>query len=294
MISYSRVLNNVDEMGNHLSMCKWTKIKNVHIPKSEFLNGSNDNKSIEQKGQLERLIRPRRRLNCSAIEYVDSPFHPKSGKKKFGHLVLSDIEVRIQKGLENLKLDRHHDGEAFNVPHFLRYYANGLYGMKIYLKYHASNISENLLERYPESSYLIEHVKYLKVWLVCHPAKKGDPFVMMKESQGNYITKMLRKSRLRELYSRIQIISGKSYAIFMGKDFMLMLHPPPRETFPRDFEEGNGERPTAMGYYTRMLDTNPQVVLEWEAYVYHWYNEVPGPPFLVEELMEYGYPKVVL
>ncbi|XP_071163502.1 uncharacterized protein [Mytilus edulis] len=281
-------------MGNQLSSCKTTKTKDELIPKSELLNGSNDEKSIEQKKQTIRLIRPRRRLNCSTTEYVESPFHPKSKPIRFGHLIVSDIDRRIQKGLENLKLDREHDGEAFNIPHFLRYYANSLRGMKIYLKYQSSNISENLFERFPEASYLIEHVKYLKVFLICHPAKRGDPLVMIKESQGNYTKKMLRKSRQRELDSRIQIVNGKSYTMFMGKDFMLMLHPPPRETCPSDFVEGNGERPTAMGYYTRMLDTNPQVILEWEAYVYHWYNAVPGPPFLVEELMEFGYPEVII
>lgn len=53
---------------------------------------------------------------------------------------------------------------------------------------------------------------------------------------------------------------------------MLNLEPPGRDSLARDFPDGNGERPIAVGHYTRMLDTHPDAILEWNAYIYDWYN----------------------
>lgn len=61
---------------------------------------------------------------------------------------------------------------------------------------------------------------------------------------------------------------------------MLMLEPPSRDSMPSEFDpDGNGERPVAMGYYTRLLDTQPSTSIEWQAYIYDWYNKAPRLSF---------------
>lgn len=174
----------------------------------------------ETNSKKNTSLSPRRRMRDSLQLLAINPFLCEENTDiRFTHLIFqeNELERQVKEGLEKLGTSLN-NGEYFNIPTFLKKYANNFYGVKILLHFNNSNYSKRKLTYLPEAAYLIDQVKFLHMIYIGHPHEKGDPYIVLKESHGNKIKNKIRKSVYRKLLPRVKIIKKKDFVIIVGKN----------------------------------------------------------------------------
>lgn len=206
-------------MGN-ISSCRGRSRTREKLEETFAPTASQSKPTESQFAERITTLKVRRTTTKDGIKsMVNSPFTSDEDSNTFSHLIFeeNELERQVREGLLKLNLSLKNNGEYFNVPMFLKKYANNSHGVKILLKYHASSISERSLSKLPEAAYLIEQVKFLEMIFIGHPIEKDEPRILLKESHGNIIKKKVRMSRYRKLIPRVKIIKKKDFVIIVGK-----------------------------------------------------------------------------
>ncbi|KAK6181225.1 hypothetical protein SNE40_009127 [Patella caerulea] len=156
---------------------------------------------------------------------------------------------------------------TLHFPRFLDNLINNTFRLHIRLK--QTNAKPEILEKHPEVEYLMRNLKFIKVKLMHHPLDSKIK-ISIEESHGR--RRNTSVPRFRPMYGRFLFLDHLQPSLFIsGGEFMLNLTPP-QEGMPGARADGNGELPEVVGYYSRQLDSNPNIVMEWSVAVWNWYN----------------------
>ncbi|ESO90129.1 hypothetical protein LOTGIDRAFT_164437 [Lottia gigantea] len=138
----------------------------------------------------------------------------------------------------------------------------------LHMKLRCTNAKPEYMNTYPEISYLMRNIKYVKV----HFKQTADQRiqVFIEESHGR--RKNTSPSRLRKMYVKLLMLDHLHPSIMVsGGEFLLNLYPAEKSQHV-DWKDSNGELPSIVGHYCRELDTNPNIVLEWSVSPKKFFN----------------------
>ncbi|KAI8785237.1 hypothetical protein BgiBS90_014764, partial [Biomphalaria glabrata] len=240
-----------------------------------------------QLGQTHPVCPPPRpvnnkRWNKKKTNRVDSE------RRRDACLVIGDMDSHLEGREKNLMVKAY--------PNFLSPYVNKCVRLRLVFAdpkteqmvgehSHLKHGRESETDPMMEMSHLVRNMHSLKLHLRYSGFVPGLPEVRVEENHGG--VKRMKRVRYRVMpVSWIDLDHRKPSIHIVGEQFELLLGPPPPSFTPADFPDGNGETPRIMGIYVRALDTDPDTRLNFNARLYHWFNQsvdtwndVSGPEF---------------
>lgn len=147
--------------------------------------------------------------------------------------------------------------------------------MRLKLEVLSMSMPQEYMSKIAEATYLLKTLHYLS-FIYLHEMNAPRPRFILSEVHKGKRERCVRVHRRRRLYPRIVIMKKSESFNIVGKGFMLRLLPVPEIADLDQFcaDQNNGELPISLGTYTRMLDSEPTVSIEWSVRLWAWENNI--------------------